>query len=99
MRAVELRGRSRGRHRQGNMIATPSSRGELCRRGCRFATCAGEKGEETCEAPHKRSIRLGRMGPSNKGMKLTKPGELRSFAAYPRCSADSSGVRVPVRVA
>ncbi len=24
----------------------------------------------------------------NKGMKLTKPGELRSFAAYPRCSAD-----------
>jgi hypothetical protein len=27
-------------------------------------------------------------GPPNKGMKLTKPGELRSFAAYPRCSAD-----------
>ncbi len=27
-------------------------------------------------------------GPQNKGMKLTKPGELRSFAAYPRCSAD-----------
>jgi hypothetical protein len=27
---------------------------------------------------------------SNKGMKLTKPGELRSFAAYPRCSTDSS---------
>ncbi len=27
---------------------------------------------------------------SNKGMKLTKPGELRSFAAYPRCSADVS---------
>jgi hypothetical protein len=26
--------------------------------------------------------------PSNKGMKLTKPGQLRSFAAYPRCSAD-----------
>ncbi len=26
--------------------------------------------------------------PPNKGMKLTKPGELRSFAAYPRCSAD-----------
>ncbi len=26
--------------------------------------------------------------PSNKGMKLTKPGELRSFAAYPRCSPD-----------
>jgi hypothetical protein len=26
--------------------------------------------------------------PSNKGMKLTKPGELRSFAAYPRCSTD-----------
>ena len=24
----------------------------------------------------------------NKGMKLTKPGQLRSFAAYPRCSAD-----------
>jgi hypothetical protein len=21
----------------------------------------------------------------NKGMKLTKPGELRSFAAYPQC--------------
>src|SRR5512140_3519993 len=29
--------------------------------------------------------------PSNKGLKLTKPGELRSFAAYPRCSADLSG--------
>ncbi len=27
-------------------------------------------------------------GPPNKGMKLTKPGELRSFAAYPRCSTD-----------
>ena len=27
-------------------------------------------------------------GPPNKGMKLTKPGQLRSFAAYPRCSAD-----------
>ncbi len=27
-------------------------------------------------------------GRPNKGMKLTKPGELRSFAAYPRCSAD-----------
>ena len=26
---------------------------------------------------------------SNKGMKQTKPGKLRSFAAYPRCSADS----------
>jgi hypothetical protein len=26
--------------------------------------------------------------PPNKGMKLTKPGRLRSFAAYPRCSAD-----------
>ncbi len=25
---------------------------------------------------------------ANKGMKLTKPGELRSFAAYPRCSPD-----------
>ena len=25
----------------------------------------------------------------NKGMKLTKPGQLRSFAAYPRCSADA----------
>jgi len=24
----------------------------------------------------------------NKGMKLTKPGQLQSFAAYPRCSAD-----------
>jgi hypothetical protein len=29
--------------------------------------------------------------PQNKGMKLTKPGELRSFAAYPRCSADNKG--------
>ena len=29
--------------------------------------------------------------PHNKGMKLTKPGELRSFAAYPRCYADWSG--------
>ncbi len=29
----------------------------------------------------------------NKGMKLTKPGQLRSFAAYPRCSTDQrSGV-------
>jgi hypothetical protein len=27
--------------------------------------------------------------PPNKGMKLTKPGELRSFAAYPRCSTDA----------
>jgi len=27
--------------------------------------------------------------PSNKGMKQTKPGQLRSFAAYPRCSMDS----------
>ena len=26
--------------------------------------------------------------PSNKGMKLTKPGQLRSFAAYPQCCAD-----------
>jgi hypothetical protein len=24
----------------------------------------------------------------NKGMKLTKPGQLRSFAAYPQCWAD-----------
>ncbi len=32
---------------------------------------------------------LGETGaPPNKGMKLTKPGELRSFAAYPRCSVD-----------
>ncbi len=32
-------------------------------------------------------------GLPNKGMKLTKPGELRSFAAYPRCSTDQrSGV-------
>jgi hypothetical protein len=28
------------------------------------------------------------MGPSNKGMKQTKPGKLRSFAAYPQCSTD-----------
>jgi tRNA-binding protein len=28
-------------------------------------------------------------GPPNKGMKLTKPGQLRSFAAYPRCSTDN----------
>jgi hypothetical protein len=26
-------------------------------------------------------------GPPNKGMKLTKRGQLRSFAAYPQCSA------------
>src|SRR5512138_558167 len=26
-------------------------------------------------------------------MKLTKPGELRSFAAYPRCSTDTRRVR------
>jgi len=31
--------------------------------------------------------------PQNKGMKQTKPGELRSFAAYPRCSADVVGYR------
>ncbi len=31
--------------------------------------------------------------PPNKGMKLTKPGELRSFAAYPRCSTDRSGMQ------
>ncbi len=35
--------------------------------------------------------RGGRTGPQNKGMKLTKPGELRSFAAYPRCSTDVTG--------
>ena len=29
------------------------------------------------------------MAPPNKGMKLTKPGELRSFAAYPWCWADA----------
>ena len=29
--------------------------------------------------------------PPNKGMKLTKPGELRSFAAYPRCWTDKKG--------
>jgi hypothetical protein len=27
---------------------------------------------------------------SNKGMKQTKPGQLRSFAAYPRCWTDLS---------
>ena len=31
-----------------------------------------------------------RAAPSNKGIKLTKAGELRSFAAYPRCWADLS---------
>jgi hypothetical protein len=35
-----------------------------------------------------RSSPKGRAAPSNKGMKQTKPGKLRSFAAYPRCSAD-----------
>jgi hypothetical protein len=41
-----------------------------------------------------------RTRPSNKGMKLTKPGELRSFAAYPRCWADQREVNVgPTRVA
>ncbi len=30
---------------------------------------------------------------SNKGMKLTRPGQLRSLAAYPRCSADLTGGR------
>jgi len=29
--------------------------------------------------------------PPNKGMKLTKPGQLRSFAAYPQCSPSSRG--------
>ncbi len=28
----------------------------------------------------------------NKGMKLTRPGQLRSLAAYPRCSTDVSDV-------
>jgi hypothetical protein len=28
---------------------------------------------------------------SIKRMKLTKPGQLRSFAAYPRCSANNAG--------
>ncbi len=37
-----------------------------------------------CDWPESRISR----GPSNKGMKLTKPGELRSFTAYPRCSTD-----------
>ena len=32
-------------------------------------------------------------GPPNKGMKLTKPGELRSFAAYPPCSTHLIGGR------
>ncbi len=32
--------------------------------------------------------------PSNKGMKLTKRGELRSFAAYRRCSADPTEARL-----
>jgi hypothetical protein len=27
--------------------------------------------------------------PPNKGMKLTKRGQLRSFAAYPQCSTDA----------
>jgi hypothetical protein len=31
--------------------------------------------------------------PSNKGMKQTKPGQLRSFAAYPRCWTDLSQER------
>jgi len=31
---------------------------------------------------------VGTAGRPNKGMKLTKPGQLRSFAAYPRCSTD-----------
>ena len=31
--------------------------------------------------------------PQNKGMKLTKPCELRSFAAYPRCSTDQQNGR------
>jgi hypothetical protein len=31
----------------------------------------------------------------NKGMKLTKPGELRSFAAYPRCWAGNQEHHVP----
>ena len=32
-------------------------------------------------------------GRSNKGMKLTKRGQLRSFAAYPRCSTDMKTFR------
>jgi hypothetical protein len=30
-----------------------------------------------------------RMAPSNKGMNLAKRGQLRSFAGYPQCWADS----------
>jgi hypothetical protein len=32
-----------------------------------------------------------RTASSNKGMKLTRPGQLRCLAAYPRCSPDSGG--------
>jgi hypothetical protein len=49
-------------------------------------------------------VREGTMGnqvarpvaPSNKGMKLAKPGQLRSFAAYPRCSTDVPGLGAAV---
>jgi hypothetical protein len=34
----------------------------------------------------------------NKGMKLTKPGQLRAFAAYPQCWADL-GEAMPTRPA
>ena len=40
----------------------------------------------------KRANTKKRMGPSNKGMQLTKPGQLRSFAADPQCSTTSRGV-------
>jgi hypothetical protein len=33
----------------------------------------------------------------NKGMKLTRPGQLRSLAAYPRCSADLTRARQMAR--
>jgi hypothetical protein len=35
--------------------------------------------------------------PHNKEMKLTNPGQLRSFAAYPQCWADLIGESVGER--
>ncbi len=51
--------------------------------GCRIAPLLNGSGTEARPAWRTNGLR------SNKGMKLTKPGELRSFAAYPRCSMDS----------
>ncbi len=55
---------------------------------CVYCLVAREAGRAVlrCEVRHERH---------NKGMKLTKPGQLRSFAAYPRCWADTGECERP----